>query len=113
MVSYSTTQRKALRSLANLAYERELDAELANLEARFRQWRAQQISGFELSDFIHEFHDGASRELYMLYGSVDAAYLVARAILQGLLRDDEIPREILANLADLIDSLRSGQAASP
>jgi DNA primase large subunit len=112
VVSYTTTQRKALRRLANLAYERELGAELANLEARFAEWRAQRISAFQISDLIHEFHDGPSRELYKLYGSIDTAYLVARAIAQGLLHEDEAPTEILAKLADLIASYRSAQAAS-
>ena len=36
-------QRRRLRELGGMAYQRELSAELSNLESEFRRWRAFEI----------------------------------------------------------------------
>jgi len=45
-------QRRRLRELGGIAYERDLSGELAKLESEFKRWRGGQISPFELSDTI-------------------------------------------------------------
>jgi hypothetical protein len=90
-------QRK-LRELAGVAYTRELGAELSRLEEEFARWRSGEIDPFELSDRIHRFHDGVSRDLYVLYGRFSPESAVARAVALKVLQEAEVPSEILAAL---------------
>ncbi len=60
---FTKSERKELRRLAGLAYERELAKALEALEESFGQWRKKKISAFELSDCIHKFHNGTARNL--------------------------------------------------
>ncbi len=55
---FTKLERKELRKVAGLAYEREFATALELLEENFRQWRGNKITVFELSDFIHQFHNG-------------------------------------------------------
>jgi hypothetical protein len=68
--------KRKLRELAGMAYRRELGAELSKLEEEFARWRSGEIDPFELSDRIHRFHDGISRDLYVLYGRLTQAMLL-------------------------------------
>lgn len=63
MEQFTRAERKELRRLAGLAYERELAHELTTIEAAFRAWRAGELSPFDLSDRIHAFHNGVARDL--------------------------------------------------
>ena len=49
---FTKLERKELRRLAGLAYERELAKALGSLEESFRQWKKNKITAFELSDLI-------------------------------------------------------------
>ena len=100
------TKRK-LRELAGVAYARELSAELAKLERDFVQWRSGEIDPFELSDRIHRFHDGISRDLYVLYRDLPPNQAVARAIALQWLQEEEVPSEILSALEPTIEFFRS------
>jgi hypothetical protein len=46
--------KRKLRQLAGVAYERELGAELSKLEAEFARWRRGEIDPCELSDRAHD-----------------------------------------------------------
>lgn len=88
--------RKQIRNLINIAYTRELTYQLDNLAKKFDDWRENKIDCWELSDLIHKFHDGTSRDLYKMYNYFnDDVYLVARAILHGFLKKDELSDELL------------------
>jgi len=93
------SQRRRLAELAGLAYQRDLDAELAKLEAEFQKWRAGELSGHDLSDLIHAFHQGPSRELFKAYDHRFREFAVASAIRRGVLSETEVGPEILALLA--------------
>ena len=95
--------RRRLRELAGQAYARELGAELAKLEADFARWRSGEIDPFELSDRIHRFHDGKSRELHAFYVPRGAEVSVARAVGERILDRAEVPPEILAALERQIE----------
>jgi hypothetical protein len=95
--------RRRLRDLARQAYARELGAELGKLEADFARWRSGEINPFELSDCIHRFHEGRSRELYVFYDPRDPEVSVARAVGQRILERSEVPPEILAALEGKIE----------
>ncbi len=104
---FTRAERRTLRELAGVAGDRELGAELARLEASFRAWRAGQISPSALSDRIHAFHHGPARDLYVLYTRVPPETLVARAVASAILREDEIPPDLVARLARQIAAYRA------
>jgi len=93
------TQRRRLRELAELAYERELSRELADLEVEFRRWRAGETNAFDLSEAIHHFHQGAARELFSRYGGSDPELVVAAAIHNGVISKDEAGAAMIKHLA--------------
>jgi len=90
--------KRKLRELAGVAYKRELGAELSKLELEFARWRSGEIDPFELSDRIHRFHDGISRDLHVLYGRLPPGHSVARAVVLQVLQEAEVPSELLEAL---------------
>jgi hypothetical protein len=88
-------QRRKLRELGAVAYERELSQELEQLECEFKRWRFGEINAFELSDAIHRFHQGPSRELFSKYDRQNLDFAVAHAIRRGLLSEDEVGKDTL------------------
>lgn len=107
MDAITRSERKLLRRLAGVAYERELGRELDSLFAAFHEWKAKQSSAHDLSAAIHEFHDGVARDLYVMYGRFDPLQTVPRAVAAGLLAEDDIPAEILTKLAKTVEFYRS------
>lgn len=102
MDSFGKTQRKELRRLAALAYGRELGAALAALEAQFHEWHVGKHDVHELSDAIHQFHDGVARDLYVTYTRLEPRVAVAQAVGRKILRDDEVPPTLREALQSLI-----------
>ena len=108
----SKANKRKLRELAGVAYERELGAELSKLESEFARWRRGEIDPFELSERIHRFHDGISRDLYVLYGRLSPSHSVARAVAFQVLQEAEVPSELLEALERTIHFYRE-QLAEP
>ena len=104
---FTKAERRTLRELAGLADDRELGAALSRLEASFADWRAGRISPHELSDRVHAFHQGPARDLYVLYTRVHPDTLVARAVAYDIIREDEVPPDLLPRLARTIAFYRS------
>jgi hypothetical protein len=108
-------QRQRIRQLAALAHERELSRELGSVEAEFSRWRRGEIDAHELSDRIHEFHDGPARRLHSLYNGDLLDMVVGAAIARGILSEAEVPPEIVEVLRRHIDFARergSGEEAA-
>jgi hypothetical protein len=99
MKGYTKAQKKKLLELAGIANERELDQEMEMLYQHFENWRNEKISCFELSDLIHKFHQGPSREIWKMYTTSDPDTAVSRAVALGLLKKEEIPKDLL----DILD----------
>ena len=96
--------KKALRSLIDLAYEAELRDALDHLHEDFQQWKCGEIDSFDLSDRIHKFHDGPSRDLFGLYSSrLDPRFLVERAVEKGLVPKEFVPVEVRSYIKDISD----------
>ena len=57
-----TKAETAVRGLAGEAYERELVVALRSLREAFVHWEAGSISASDLTDRIHEFHNGVARD---------------------------------------------------
>jgi hypothetical protein len=93
------SQRRRLQELAALAYQRELNAELAKLEVEFQRWRSGDLSPHELSELIHAFHDGPSRKLFSRYDRKFRDVAVAEAVRHGVLTEAEVGSEMLSLLA--------------
>jgi hypothetical protein len=104
--------RAALRSLAGAAHERELHRLLEGLDAEFARWRRGEIDSFALSDAVDRLARGRERrDLAGRYASSELLpMLVARAIVAGLLRPDEVPAEVTAALDHELGYFRRGLA---
>ena len=55
--------KRALRQLADRAYEIELGRELMALQGELARWQRGEMTAFEASDAIHRFHQGRARHL--------------------------------------------------
>jgi hypothetical protein len=100
--------KRDIRKLAAMAYSKELARELESLNQQFTRWKSGEITPHELSDMIHTFHDGISRELYSryTYSSVPIE-AVAYAIINGTLTENDVPDCAKANVLHLVEFLRS------
>ena len=103
----SKNLRKKLRQLAGMAYERELAIASEALLQEFGRWKNKEINVFELSDLIHEFHNGISRELYNCYSGHATActFNVASALHRGILTREEVGEEVFASIGGVITEL--------
>jgi hypothetical protein len=99
-------QRRRLKQLHATAHSRELSTELAKVESAFARWRSGEIDAFVLSDEIHRFHDGPSKELYVTYRSA-LEFPVANAIHRGIISSDEAGPEVMQALERHLAFLRS------
>ncbi|HYT95102.1 MAG TPA: hypothetical protein VEL76_40670, partial [Gemmataceae bacterium] len=107
MDDYPKAVKRQLRELAAIAHERELRTYLERLEMDFAQWRAGRIDTWELSDRIHRFHQGPSRDLFVQYTGNWPDMVVAHALVSGLLKESEVTAEVLQALARPIAFYRS------
>ena len=95
---FTKSERKELKRLVGLAYERELAKALESLEENFKQWRKNKISAFVLSELIHKFHNGIARDLWSFYTAGPAELNVKHAIAKGVILKNEISPGILEKL---------------
>ncbi len=100
------TRRKALRELSGTAHERELTKALLELEEKFQEWRSSSISSFQLNDIIHEFHNGTNRDIWKRYSFLKPEISVPAAIASGILKEEEVPPEILEDMKRSIQFFR-------
>ena len=103
---FTKAQRRRLRELGGMAYERELSAELSNLETEFRRWHAGEINAHELSDRIHRFHQGPAQKLFSKYEHSNLDFAVADAIHRGLITEEEAGADGMEMLRVQLDFLR-------
>ncbi len=99
-------EKRYFRDMAALAHERELSAELKELQSKFELWNKGKIDSFELNQEIHEFHDGTSRDLYKRYAMGDIYPAVAYAIANGTITESEINKEYTTELLQTIEHFK-------
>jgi hypothetical protein len=107
MNDYPKAVKRHLRDLAATAHERDLRVHLEQLEKDFAPWRAGVLDTWELSDRIHRFHQGPSRELFLQYTGNRPDMVVAHALVAGLLKESEVPPEGLQALGRQLAFYRS------
>lgn len=100
-------QKRRLRDLAGVAYERELAAASEALLAEFRRWKREEFDVFELNEKIHEFHNGISRTIYGRYVGMDPRFSVAQAIKSGVLKRAEIDDDLFSLVSGMVEVLSS------
>ncbi len=109
MTRFTKSERALLRDLAEEAWSAELHEALLALYEEFGKWADDAISSFDLSDRIHQFHDGTARELYGRYTTLDSASAVARAVALGLFAEESLGEVLLRKLASEIEFFRKGR----
>ncbi len=102
----SKKQRAEIRVLQGLAWENELAEALRALHGDFDAWQRGEISVFDLSDQIHEFHNGKARQLYNFYTQSLNEAAVARAIVEGKIAETELSKGLLSVLRSDIEYFR-------
>jgi hypothetical protein len=99
----STRVDRTLRDLARLAYERELTNELKRLKQLFSEWETSALSVWELDEQIRSYAREQSRELHTRYHHTPLDLVVAFAIVDGVIRENEVPVDILPHLSHAMD----------
>jgi hypothetical protein len=101
---YPKRIRKLIREFIPFCYEAELRKALTPLSEAFEQWKNGNLSSFDISEMIHEFHQGAAREIWKRYNNnpfVDIS--IAWAIVDGIVKSDQFPPELIETLKDAFD----------
>jgi hypothetical protein len=104
--------KRLVREWAEIAHDRELRKALGELRVQFGRWERGEISSFELNEFVHQFHDRTSREIWKRYATNHLEPAVASAVVAGILRREELPVELLRHIAGLIEFHEADQSAS-
>jgi hypothetical protein len=102
--------KRLLREWAGIAHDRDLSQALSELHGQFGRWERGEISSFELNEFVHQFHDGASREIWKRYATNQLEPAVASAVAAGVLRKEELPPELVQSVAGLIEFYEADQS---
>ena len=84
--------KNKMEDLANLAYERELNRELAKLQQYLERYRHRQNKFFQMSELKLKFMQETSDEIVRLYDHLEADQAVSRAVALGLLSKEELPQ---------------------
>jgi hypothetical protein len=99
-------QRRRLREVGAMAYERDLAGELTKVEEGFRRWRAGEIDAHELAEHIHRFHQGPARSLFSKYDHSNLEFAVADAIRRGLISEVEAGADVIEMIRGHLAFLR-------
>ena len=86
---FSKGDRKRIRALAELAWGRMLRQEFMAIRDSIDSMEQGDVSPFEVSDVIHRFHNGVSRELYSQFSESVPWFGVCSAYLGGVLTDED------------------------
>jgi hypothetical protein len=97
---FTKSERKRIRQIADLAWERGRRIELRKIAVAIEEMECGRLTPFDVTDCIHRFHDGAARDLYKQFSNSLPWLAVCRAHLDGVLTDDDI--------ADASDNIRDG-----
>jgi hypothetical protein len=106
-LEFTKSEYRALRDLVPDVADAEARIELASLDQDFQRWRDRQIDSQSLIEAIHVFHQHGARQLYSLYGALDAAEAVARGVALGFIDEARLASELRAKLERRITAYRA------
>ena len=98
--------KKQLNKLSMEAHERELDRELVELAEKFDDWKAGKPGAGELASLVHDYDTGVLRELFNFYNQAPLHMRVAYAVVEGILREGEIPEQVWPYIEGAIEFYR-------
>jgi hypothetical protein len=104
--------KRLVREWAAIAHGRELGHALLELLAQFDRWQDGEIAAADLNDLIHQFHQGASREIWKRYATNHLEPAIGSAVAAGILRREELPEELLIHVAGLIEFYKADDSRS-
>jgi hypothetical protein len=105
-MEFTKRERAQLRELAGDTYEAELGTLLGELAHSFDDWRAGKLLSSELSQAIHDFHQGESRRLWSMYQTLKEHDIVAHGIALGVLSEDRVSLGLRRKLDSFIGRFR-------
>jgi hypothetical protein len=105
-VEYPKQIKRELRELASQAYENELGRELRELARHFDGWREGKIDASQLTELVHQYHNGPARELWKKYNSGFVELLVAQAVVNGILQKEQVTEEAWPYVEEAIEKYR-------
>jgi len=89
------TLKQEMIDLQKELYKRELSIEMDALYASFQKWKRNECEVFELTNQIHTFYKGASKEIFLKYERPSFADLnIANAVINGILKMEELSEEL-------------------
>jgi hypothetical protein len=91
-----------IRSLSNMAYERELSRELSRVQRHIDLYRERESKFFNLKEIRFKFYREASDEIWRLYHHLGPDKAVERAVALGLLNEKEVPEDIRSYLGHTV-----------
>src|SRR5210317_1770339 len=97
---FTKSERKRIRQLASLAWQRGLRIELRKIAVAIEEMECGRLTPFDVTDLIHRFHNGAARDLYKQFSGSLPWLDVCRAHYDHVLTDDDI--------VDASDNIRDG-----
>ncbi len=112
MKEVSKAVKRGLRQLGAVAYEEELRRALLPLADVFEAWKAGRVASGDLVEAIHAFHQGPARELHLRYDRHLLPASVAQAVARGILKKEQVPPEVLAHLAGLLEFYADSEEGS-
>jgi hypothetical protein len=106
MKEYPKRVDRELKELAGRAYKNELVRELGKLARHFDAWREGKIAADDLTELVHQYHNGPARELWEKYNGPFTDVLVAGAIMNGLLQKEQVTEETWPVVEEAIERYR-------
>ena len=104
MERYPKRIKRQLNDLVGQAYENELGRELGKLAQHFDEWREGKISAGELTELVHQYHNGPARELWKQYNrNPFTELLVASAMVEGILQKEDASEEVWPYIEEAIE----------
>jgi hypothetical protein len=104
--------KRLVREWAAIAHDRELGHALLELRTQFDRWQRGEIAAADLNDLLHQFHQGASREIWKRYATNHLEPTIASAVAAGILRREELPEELLRHVVGLIELYEADDSGS-
>lgn len=86
--------KKTMQDLVDLAYERELNGELAKLYQHLERYRDRQGKFFNISDIKLKYYQETSDDVWRIYHHLAPDQAIQRAVALGILTSDEIPTDL-------------------
>ena len=88
--------------LANLAYERELQRELSQVQRHIDLYRDKESKFFNLKEIKLKFYRETSDEIWGLYNRLAPDKAIERAVALGLLTQEELPQDVRETLEQAV-----------